>query len=80
MEEITELTRHPSLARAAAPEGRLLIPLQYVIGDHRFELFTTIATIDAPLDVTVAELRIETFWPTDAESDAAWRTFISAPS
>ncbi len=56
------------------------MPLQYVIGDHRFELFTTIATIDASLDVTVAELRIETFWPTDAESDAAWRKFISERS
>jgi hypothetical protein len=56
------------------------MPLRYVIGDHRFELFTTIATIDAPLDATVAELRIETFWPADDESDAAWRTFISEPS
>jgi hypothetical protein len=57
-----------------------LIPLQYAIGDHRFELFTTIATIDAPLDATVAELRIETFWPADTESDAAWRVFISEQS
>ena len=55
----------------------LLVPLRYTVGDHRFELFTTIATIDAPLDVTVSELRIETFWPADAESDAAWRRFVS---
>lgn len=79
LEELTEMTssapRSPS-----PPEERLLMPLEYVIGDHRFELFTTIATIDAALDVTVAELRIETFWPTDAESDAAWRRFISERS
>jgi transcriptional regulator with XRE-family HTH domain len=79
LDEITEMTSAAPRS-PAPPEERLLMPLQYVIGVHRFELFTTIATIDAPLDVTVAELRIETFWPADAESDAAWRTFISAPS
>ncbi len=76
LEELTEMTGIPPRS-AAAPADRLLMPLHYVIGDHRFELFTTIATIDAPLDVTVAELRIETFWPADAESDAAWKVFLS---
>lgn len=58
-------------------DGGLLMSLRYEIGDTRFDLFTTIATIDAPLDVTVSELRIETFWPADARSDRAWREFIS---
>lgn len=55
----------------------LLMPLRYEIGDVRFELYTTIATFDAPLDVTVSELRIETFWPADADSDDAWRRLVS---
>ena len=63
--------------RSDESQSGFLMPLRYTIGDHRFELFTTIATIDAPLDVTVSELRIETFWPVDAESDAAWRRFVS---
>jgi transcriptional regulator with XRE-family HTH domain len=76
LEELSEMTG-PAPRQASEREGRLLLPLEYRVGDHRFELFTTIATIDAPLDVTVAELRIETFWPADAESDAAWRAFVS---
>ena len=64
---------HQSDPSASGP----LVPLRYTVGDRRFELFTTIATIDASLDVTVSELRIETFWPADAESDAAWRRFVS---
>lgn len=76
LDEVTEVTASVP-RRAADLEGRLLMPLQYAIGDHRFELFTTIATFDAPLDATVEELRIETFWPADAESDAAWREFIA---
>lgn len=55
----------------------LLVPLRYEIDGHCFELFTTIATIDTARDVTVSELRIETFWPADERSDAAWRRFIS---
>lgn len=63
--------------RSEDDTGILLMPLRYTIGDHHFELFTTIATIDTPLDVTVSELRIETFWPADPDSDAAWRGFIA---
>ncbi len=62
---------------SASVDAGLLLPLRYVIGEHHFDLFTTIATIDAPIDVTVSELRIETFWPMDVESDAAWRRFLA---
>lgn len=65
------------VTRPTDATGSLLIPLRYTIGDHHFELFSTIATIDAALDVTVSELRIETFWPVDPDSDAAWRRFIT---
>jgi transcriptional regulator with XRE-family HTH domain len=76
VDEVTEMASSGSRSRVDRSDG-LLMPLRYAIGRHRFELFTTIATIDAPLDVTVAEVRIETFWPVDAESDAAWRAFMS---
>lgn len=78
LEEVREMVdgepRHDDV------DGGLLVPLRYALGDHHFELVTTIATIDAPLDVTVSELRIETFWPSSEDSDAAWRRFIYAGS
>lgn len=55
----------------------LLLPLRYSIGEVQFDLYTTIARFDAALDVTVSELRIETFWPANAESDETWRRFVS---
>lgn len=54
----------------------LLLPLRYSVGGGTIELFTTIATIGAPLDVTLEELRIETFWPADLASDRAWRALV----
>jgi hypothetical protein len=36
-------------------------------------LFTLIATLGAPLEVTAANLAIETFLPIDERSSAAWR-------
>jgi hypothetical protein len=39
--------------------------------DTELRLFTTIATMGTPRDVTVHELRIESFFPADAET-AAW--------
>lgn len=62
----------------SATHGALLVPLRYEIDDVRFDLFTTVASIGAPLDVTVSELRIETFWPADSASDEAWRTFAGS--
>jgi hypothetical protein len=39
-------------------------------GDRSLSLFSTIATIGAPLDVTVAELAIESFFPADQQTRA----------
>ena len=59
----------------ASPQ--LLLPLRYEVSGRSFDLFTTIATIGAPHDVTLAELRIETFWPADPASDRAWRALFA---
>jgi transcriptional regulator with XRE-family HTH domain len=42
-------------------------------------LFTTIATLGTPQDITLAELRIESFFPMDSETRAAFRQW-AAPS
>jgi transcriptional regulator with XRE-family HTH domain len=58
------------------PDGPITQPvvsldLQTRLGDVR--LFTIIATLGAPLEVTAANLAIETFLPADAESGARLR-------
>jgi hypothetical protein len=35
-------------------------------------------TLGTPQDVTLQELRIETFFPADAESEASWARMIDA--
>jgi transcriptional regulator with XRE-family HTH domain len=57
----------PSLAElgaAPSPTGELplLVPVRLRRGDLALSLFTTIATLGTPLDVTLQELRIETLF------------------
>lgn len=51
-----------------APGPMVVFRLQTALGD--VELFTVIATRGAPLEVTAANLAIETFLPAEAESAA----------
>ncbi|MEU4328970.1 helix-turn-helix domain-containing protein [Nonomuraea dietziae] len=50
----------------------ILLPLRIRHGDRVLSMFTTIATFGTPVDVTVSELAIETFWPNDEETAAAF--------
>jgi hypothetical protein len=43
------------------------------MGDLDLRLFTTIMTLGTPQDVTLQELRIETFFPADQESERCWQ-------
>jgi hypothetical protein len=42
-----------------------MIGLELSRGDLTLNLFTTIATLGTPLDVTLQEIRIETLFPSD---------------
>src|SRR5262249_14822111 len=53
--------RVPNLERAASP----FIPVVLERDSTRLSLFTTITSLGTPLDVTLQELRIETYFPTD---------------
>ena len=60
--------------RAMMPTGReLLVPIHARIDGNDLEFFTTIATIGAPYDVTLEELRLETLLPANAETEAFLR-------
>lgn len=70
-----EVREYPGVATAAKPWGTpsdgasLLVP--FVLdagGGRRLSMFTTLTTFGTPLDVTLAELAVELFYPADDES------------
>jgi hypothetical protein len=48
----------------------LLLPVHIKKDDLQLQLFSTIMTLGTPQDVTLQELRIETFFPADQDSEA----------
>jgi transcriptional regulator with XRE-family HTH domain len=53
----------PLLKAAAGPAADPVLPMVFRKGGVSLELFTTIATLGTPQDVTLQELRIENFFP-----------------
>lgn len=53
--------------------GLPFMPIEIGKDGVRLKLFTTIATLGTPHDVTVHELRIESFFPADAETERWFR-------
>src|SRR5918997_4872429 len=48
--------------------GNLVVPLRLHLGGLELAFFSTVTTFGTPLDVTVAELAIESFFPSDPET------------
>jgi hypothetical protein len=53
-----------------------LLPLHLRRGDVELELFSTITTLGTPQDITLQELRIESFHPMNPRSAAALRDLV----
>jgi len=53
--------------------GDVVVPLRICHGDRELAFFSTVATFGTPLDVTVAELAIESFFPADSATAAILR-------
>ena len=71
-----ELRGYPGVERheaALEPAELLFAPLQLRAFGHELGFFSTLATFGTALDVTVAELAIESFFPADPETEAALR-------
>jgi transcriptional regulator with XRE-family HTH domain len=64
---------------AGVTAGDLLLPIHIRKGDLELRMFSTIMTLGTPQDVTLQELRIETFFPADEASERAWRTSEAEP-
>ena len=68
------------LAQAPPPKGMVdgpVVPVILRVGSHRLSLFSTIAQFGTPEDLLLEDLRIELFFPMDAETGAVLRA--SAP-
>lgn len=65
---VASLTENSPPAETQAP----VLPMLFRQGDTRLSLFTTIATLGTPRDVTLQEVRVECFFPMD---DATARLF-----
>src|SRR5262252_11104196 len=78
---LAELRRYDgSLQRprdGALHPADLLLPIHVKKDNFEFRLFSAIMTLGTPQDVTLQELRIETFFPADAESEACWARMIT---
>ena len=79
----------PRLSRCASPVARPaleeppapVLVIHFRKGQTSLRLFTTIATLGTPQDVTVQELRIECFFPADAATAQVFKDWAaSSPS
>jgi len=53
-----------------------VLPMHFRKGDVSLKLFTTIATLGTPQDITAQELRIESFFPMDQDTAAMLRGWV----
>lgn len=53
--------------------GDIVVPLRLRHGDRELAFFSTVATFGTPLDITIAELAIESFYPADPATAAFLR-------
>jgi transcriptional regulator with XRE-family HTH domain len=66
---VPALAQAPSAADRQAP----VLNIHFAKGEISLRMFTTIATLGAPLDVTLQEIRVECFFPADPETAKAFR-------
>jgi transcriptional regulator with XRE-family HTH domain len=58
--------------------GDLLLPVHIRRDGFELRLFSTIMTLGTPHDVTLQELRIETLFPADEESERQWQILVQS--
>ena len=73
-EGVRRLMKGAGSSAAGQPAGPVL-PMHFRKGDVSLELFTTIATLGTPQDVTVQELRVESFFPMGADTERLLRAW-----
>ena len=75
-ELLAEVEAYPQPREAAPPRpphGAIAVPLVLRHGERELTFFSTVATFGTAVDVTVAELSIEAFFPADGDTAAFLR-------
>jgi hypothetical protein len=54
-----------------------VLTLDYIVNGRSLSVFTAIATLGTPQDVTLQEVRIECFFPADERSDALFKSLAT---
>ncbi len=82
LDELRNYDARPARDRAlhGSDGGDLLVPVHVRKNGIEFRLFCTFMTLGTPQDLTLQELRIETFFPADDASERVWRTLALAPA
>jgi transcriptional regulator with XRE-family HTH domain len=68
---VSAAMRNPVPEQAGGP----VLPMHFRKGATTLSLFTTIATLGTPQDVTAQELRVESFFPMDDDTETALRAW-----
>lgn len=79
IEEIMAYPDVPASFRKLRFEDRPqpVLTVDYVVGGKSLSVFTAISTLGTPQDVTLQEVRIESFFPADDRSDALFKSLAA---
>jgi transcriptional regulator with XRE-family HTH domain len=73
IDEIKGYPKPPMSDRRSEDFGDVVMPLQMMAGDTMLSLFSTTTVFGTPVDITLSELTLETFFPADAATAEALR-------
>jgi hypothetical protein len=72
---LQELAAYPGGTEHPTPtDSGLVVPLQLRLGDQILSLFGTITVFGTPVDITLAELALEAFYPADEATAVVLRS------
>ena len=79
IEEVMAYSDVPESFRRVRFEDRPppVLTLDFIVGGKSLSVFTTIATLGTPQDITLQEVRIECFFPADDRSDALFKSLAA---
>lgn len=85
-ELLVELLAYPAPAQPARKghgaeaeaEAAIVVPMQLRVGDRILSLISTTTVFGTPVDITLSELALETFFPADAGTAEALRALAAA--
>jgi len=78
IDEIKGYPKPPMTDRRIEDYGDVVVPLQMMAGDTLLSMFTTTTVFGTPVDITLSELTLETFFPADAATAEALRASHAA--